>query len=355
MNQLLRFLILFTGPLLVSCMAAPGFKGDNSSHFDGKLFYNKPPMNKTVGDLMRLGWGTLTQAADWPHWIEIEPQLIPSERVWSGVSVTYINHSTFLIQVDGVNILTDPVYSERVSPFTWVGPQRVHAPGVVLEDLPPIDVILISHNHYDHLDETTLRSLLSRQDEPPLLLAGLGNSELLATLGVSDQRDLDWEESAQLGGLEFTFTESRHRSGRGLSDQMKTLWGAFVVKTSKGNIYFAGDTGYSPHLAATGERHGPFALTLLPIGAYEPRWFMKDVHLNPDEAVRAHRELRSEFSIGIHFGAFQLTYEAIDQPLVDLSAALEEHKLPATEFTVLEPGETRNIASVLPGSGNTSR
>lgn len=343
MTLLLRFFILIPGPLLVSCMSAPGFQGDSSPHFDGKQFSNTLPMHKTVRDLLRLGWGTLTQAADWPDWIEIEQQVIPEERVWNGVSVTYINHSTFLIQVDGINILTDPVYSQRVSPFSWAGPKRVHAPGIALEDLPPIDVILISHNHYDHLDEETLQSLLGRQSEPPLLLAGLGNSDLLATLGESNQRDLDWDDSAKLGDLEFIFTECRHRSGRGLSDQMTTLWGSFVIKTSQGNLYFAGDTGYSPHLAQTGERYGPFALALLPIGAYEPRWFMKDVHLNPDEAAMAHGQLRSEFSIGIHFGTFQLTYEAIDQPVIDLSSALEAHKIPATDFTVLAPGETRRL------------
>lgn len=343
MNFFLRRLTLLLLPLLVSCTAAPGFNGDSSSNFDGKQFTNTLPMNKTAGDLLRLGWGTLTQAADWPSWIDLEQQSISNDRVWTGISVTYINHSTFLIQVDGINILTDPVYSQRVSPVSWAGPKRVHAPGVALEDLPPIDVILISHNHYDHLDEETLRSLLSRQKEPPLLLAGLGNSELLGSLGASRQRDLDWEQSAQFDDVSFTFTECRHRSGRGLADQMKTLWGSFVIKSSEGSLYFAGDTGYGPHLAATGEEHGPFAVALLPIGAYEPRWFMKDVHLNPQESVRAHQELRSELSIGIHFGTFQLTYEAIDQPLIDLASALEAHKLTAAEFTVLKPGETRQI------------
>ncbi|WOJ93094.1 MBL fold metallo-hydrolase [Congregibacter variabilis] len=348
MNFFLRLPFLLLLPLLVSCIAAPGFNGDSSSNFDGKQFSNTLPMDKSAGDLLRLGWGTVTQAADWPSWIDIEQQSIPNDRVWTGISVTYINHSTFLIQVDGINILTDPVYSERVSPFTWAGPRRVHAPGVALEDLPPIDVILISHNHYDHLDEETLRSLLSRQKEPPLLLAGLGNRELLRSLGVSRQRDLDWGQSAQLDDVAFTFTECRHRSGRGFADQMKTLWGSFVIKTSQGNLYFAGDTGYGPHLSSTGEQYGPFALALLPIGAYEPRWFMKDVHLNPQEAVMAHQELRSELSIGIHFGTFQLTYEAIDQPLIDLASALEAHKLSAKEFTVLKPGETRRIVRPSP-------
>lgn len=327
----------------MSCTFAPGSQGTTSDHFNGKHFNNRQPMNKSAGDLIKFGWGALTTSADWPDWIDIQQQPVPHQHVNEGVSVTFVNHATFLIQVDGLNILTDPVYSERVSPVQWAGPKRVHAPGVALAELPPIDVILISHNHYDHLDEATLKTLLAQQETPPLLLAGLGNSKLLATLGNSDYRDLDWEQGVNHDGVEFLFTECRHRSGRGLTDQMTTLWGSFVIKTSEGNLYFAGDTGYSPHLKATGDRHGPFALSLLPIGAYEPRWFMKDVHLNPEEAVLAHRDLRSEFSIGIHFGTFQLTYEAIDQPVIDLHKALASHAIPATAFQVMQVGETREL------------
>ena len=355
MYRLLPLLLLSTATLLMSCTSAPGFQGASSDHFDGRKFINREPMDKSAGDMVKLGWGALTRAEEWPHWIDIEQQTVPSERVYEGVSVTFINHATFLVQVDGVNILTDPVFSERVSPFGWVGPRRVHAPGIALEDLPPIDVILISHNHYDHLDKATLGTLLAEQDKPPLLLAGLGNGMLLKTLGASDQRDLDWEDSAHYKDMEFVFTECRHRSGRGLSDQMKTLWGSFVVKTSQGNLYFAGDTGYSPHLQATGDRHGPFALALLPIGAYEPRWFMRDVHLNPEEAVKAHRELRSDFSIGIHFGTFQLTYEARDQPVIDLSVALREQNIPAADFQVMIPGETRTLLPNRTGRGDDRR
>lgn len=345
MNRILPVLALALGPLLMSCTSAPGYDGSSSDHFDGKQFRNREPMNLTAGDMLKVGWGSLTKAEKWPDWIDISQQKVPYRRVDDGLSVTFVNHATFLIQVDGLNILTDPVYSERVSPFQWVGPKRVHDPGIALEDLPPIDVILISHNHYDHLDEDTLKTLLEKQQTPPLLLAGLGNAGLLATLGDSDQRDLDWEQSAERGGVEFLFTECRHRSGRGATDQMKTLWGSFVIKTSRGNLYFAGDTGYGPHLKEAGDRHGPFALSLLPIGAYEPRWFMKDVHLNPGEAVQAHRDLRSEFSVGIHFGTFQLTYEAIDQPLIDLDKALRENGIPDSAFQVMQVGETREIVT----------
>ena len=147
-------ILLSIAPLITSCTVGPSYTGQQSDHFDGKRFVNRQPMDhKTAGDMLRLGWGALSEAAEWPDWVEIEQQKVARERVYHGLSVTFMNHATFLIQVDGLNILTDPVYSERVSPSQLVGPKRVHAPGVRLADLPPIDVILISHNHYDHLDE----------------------------------------------------------------------------------------------------------------------------------------------------------------------------------------------------------
>ncbi len=328
-----------TTGLLASCTGAPSYEGEPSDHFDGDVFINSTPMSKGAGDLLSLGWGSLTKSERWPSWIDIEQKAIAEERVEEGISVTFINHATFLIQVDGLNIITDPVYSMRASPVQFAGPRRVHTPGVAFEDLPHIDVVLISHNHYDHLDAATLKRLLEDQEEEPLILAGLGNGAYFDQLGLTQHADLDWEDSYSFEGVEFIFTECCHRSGRGISDQMKTLWGSFVIKTSQGNLYFAGDTGYDKHFATTGDEHGPFALAMLPIGAYEPRWFMKDVHTNPAEAVQAHRDLRSELSIGMHFGTFQLTYEAIDQPQIDLEEALEDQGVPEEEFLVLEVGE----------------
>jgi L-ascorbate metabolism protein UlaG (beta-lactamase superfamily) len=327
---------------LVSCTGAPHYRGANSDHFNGSQFVNRVPMAKGAGDLLRLGWGAATESEQWPDWVEIEPGSIAEQRVYDGIAVTYINHATFLIQVGGVNILTDPIYSKRASPFQWTGPARVHQPGLDFEQLPPIDVILVSHNHYDHLDEATLRRFAAMDDQP-LVLSGLGNGRLFEQLGLRRYRDLDWEEGYELGGLEFVFAECRHRSGRGVTDQMKTLWGSFVIETPAGNIYFAGDTGYGPHFRDTGERHGPFALALLPIGAYEPRWFMKDVHLNPAEAVQAHQDLGAEFSIGMHFGTFQLTYEAIEQPVIDLERALLAAGVSAAAFVTLPPGGSTTL------------
>jgi L-ascorbate metabolism protein UlaG (beta-lactamase superfamily) len=346
MTKITRGFLLSCSLLLVlSCTAAPNYDGEASTHFDGERFHNRDGADKSAWDLLKFGWGSLFNAASWPDTVAIEPGKVPHARVAQGISVTYINHSTFLIQVDGINILTDPIYAQRASPFQWAGPKRVHQPGVAMADLPPIDVILISHNHYDHLDESTLQELFARQDTPPLILAGLGNGALFSSLGLDNYRDMDWMDSALLGDLEFIFTECMHRSGRGIADQMKTLWGSFVIKTSAGNIYFAGDTGYGPHFAEAGEQLGPFALSLLPIGAYEPRWFMQAVHLNPQDAVQAHQDLRSAQSIGIHYGTFQLTYEAIDQPLIDLQQALLNSNVTAEQFWTLAPGETRTLAA----------
>lgn len=333
---------LLTGLILVAlvgCVAAPEYRGETSSNFDGNVFFNRSPTEKTPIDMMKLGWGTLTKMEPWPSWIEIDPQSVPDSG--TDIAVTFINHSTLLIQVDGLNILTDPIYANRASPFQWAGPKRIHDPGIALEDLPEIDVILISHNHYDHLDEFTLKAITSRQEKAPLILAGLGNGLLFKEFGFSRYLDMDWNDSHTIGEFTFTFTECRHRSGRGISDQMKTLWGSFVIETPSGNIYFAGDTGFDDHFEEAGQQFGEFALALLPIGAYEPRWFMSEIHLNPREAVVAHKKLNARKSVGIHYGTFQLTYEAVDQPAIDLADALEELEVSEDDFWVMNVGETR--------------
>jgi L-ascorbate metabolism protein UlaG (beta-lactamase superfamily) len=177
-----------------------------------------------------------------------------------------------------------------------------------------------------------------------VIVSGLGNAALLADLGYEKAVELDWNASTVVENSTVHFVECQHRSARGLFDQMRTLWGSFVVETSEGNIYFAGDTGYSPHFKEQGERFGSFALSILPIGAYEPRWFMKDIHLNPEEAVQAHMDLNSQQSLGMHFGVFQLTWEPVDQPVIDLNASLEANRIDAERFWALEPGQARVIA-----------
>jgi len=332
--------------LVAGCAPSAGYNGDANPYFDGKHFHNRDNSDKNIFDVLRMVWGGLFEASEWPESVPNPDAASIHERVHEGMRVTYVNHATVLLQVAGLNILTDPVYSERVSPFTFVGPKRVRAAGIALDQLPDIDLVLISHNHYDHLDTDTLSRLQRKQARPPLVVTGLGNRGLLEKIGMTDIIELGWNDTTPVGALNVHFVECKHRSGRGVFDHMRTLWGSFVIETPAGRVYFAGDTGYATHFKEQGEQWGPFELALLPIGAYEPRWFMKDIHLNPEESVLAHRELGSKQSLAIHFGVFQLTYEAIDDPEKDLQRALETYQVAPETFWVLEPGEARDIRPV---------
>ena len=329
--------------IVTGCVQQGATEFPLSEHYDGQHFRNRNGTDKSLFDVFNMLRGSLSDAEDWPESVPNPEHGAVVDAVESGIRATYISHSTVLLQVDGLNILTDPVYSDRASPVSFAGPRRVRAPGITLGELPPIDLILISHNHYDHLDTDTLQAILRQQPSQPVVITGLGNGALIKALGFSDVRELDWDTGADIGGVSIHFVECQHRSGRGLFDQMASLWGSFVLETSAGRIYFAGDSGYSPHFKEQGDKWGPFTLALLPIGAYEPRWFMADIHLNPEEAVKAHKELRSEQSLAIHYGIFQLTYEGIDAPLEDLRAALNQRGLDSAAFWTLEPGQYRTI------------
>ena len=326
-----------------SGLAAPDYKRSVTDHFNGKKFYNRIDSDMGFLDFLKFSLPFAFVKDKWPEWIDAAPKKIPRQRqTGDEISVTYINHATVLIQVDGINIITDPIFSRRTSSLSWIGPKRVRNPGVNFADLPDIDVILISHNHYDHLDIESLKLLHAKnpENQPPLILSGLGNGLLFDDTGFSNFKDLDWDDSVHFRDIEFIFTETRHRSGRGILDQNGTLWGGFVIKSRRGNIYFAGDSGYGPHFKKTYNTHGDFILALLPIGAYEPRWFMKIAHLNPQDAVTAHMDLNTPKSMGLHFGTFQLTYESINQPVIDLKRALKDKQVPESDFIVPEFGET---------------
>jgi L-ascorbate metabolism protein UlaG (beta-lactamase superfamily) len=327
-------------------------KTSRSDHFDGNRFFN-PTLPKSFAPSWR---STLKMAREprsrWPAWVENKGVPRLNETLAAGdVAVTFVNHATFLIQTGGNTILTDPVWSERVSPFLRIGPKRVRKPGVAFEDLPKIDIILLSHNHYDHLDVATLMRL--RERFGPAVFAAAGDARLLAPLGFKDMRELDWWDEIQVNDtLAVTFVPAQHFSARGLFDRQKSLWGGYVIRSRGRRIYFAGDTGYSLHFSDINARLGPPDIAMLGIGAYEPRWFMRPIHMNPAEAVRAHQDLRSRQSIGMHFGTFQLTAEAIDQPQADLKRALSESGIPESEFVTLHEGETRIYPAGPPWSGH---
>jgi L-ascorbate metabolism protein UlaG (beta-lactamase superfamily) len=242
-----------------------------------------------------------------------------------------------LIQAGGLNVLTDPVWSMKVGPFPWLGARRVQLPGVALADLPRIDVVLLSHDHYDHLDVPTLRQLMRR--DAPRILCGLGVERILEIEGITGAEPYDWwQEKEVVPGIRAVFTPCRHFSGRGLGDQDSTLWGSFLLQTPGGSLYFAGDTGYGPHFTEVRARYGAPDCALLPIGCYEPRWFMRPYHMSPEDAVKAHVDLGARQSVGIHFGTFRLGDESYDRPVKDLARALAAHDLSSACFRALSFG-----------------
>lgn len=277
----------------------------------------------------------------WPSSVTNKGTPKLSERLDADdVAITFVNHATFLIQIQGINILTDPIWSKRAGPFGLIGPARARLPGVAFDHLPHIDLVLISHNHYDHLDLDTLKRL--HQTFAPRVLVARGGKKLVESTGMKGVQEMDWWESLQiLTGITVTFAPTQHFSARGLFDRQKCLWGSYMIHDRERRIYFAGDGAYSTHYAEIRKRLGSPDLALLGIGAYEPRFFMKPMHMNPAEAVEAHHDLGSKQSIAMHFGTFQMSCEGIEQPLTDLKAALLKKDVPEECFVALHEGETR--------------
>lgn len=254
--------------------------------------------------------------------------------------LTWIGHSSFLLQFAGRNLITDPHLSARASPFTFAGPKRYTEPAMTYADLPPMDIALISHNHYDHLDEPTVRRLA--REHPQLhFVVPLGVKAWFLKRGIDRVTELDWWDSADIGGLKVHAVPAQHFSGRGAHDGNATLWCGFVVESADQRCYFAGDTGYSPDFADIGQRFAPIDLALIPIGAYAPRWFMQAMHINPDEAVLIHQDIGAKQSVAMHWGTFRLTEEPLDEPPQHLTAALDRAGIARERFWVLEHGETR--------------
>ncbi len=325
--------------LLRSIGGGPGYQGPASDHFDGRYFFNSDaPAGRSFGDFLR--WRRTAHPKSWPVWVENRARpALPAQLEPGQIALTFINHITFLIQAHGLNILTDPVYSERASPLRNRGPKRVRAPGLAFDQLPPIHLVLVSHNHYDHLDLDTLMRIEAAH--APEFVTPLGNKPFLEQHGLRRVRELDWWQSLDVANTTVTLTPAQHWSSRGPGNRNRTLWGGFMARMGTANVLFAGDTGYSKHFKEIRARLGAVDLALLPIGAYEPRWFMRDQHMNPDDAVRAHLDLQAGVSIATHFGCFQLTDEGIDDPVIELEAARREHNVAPGVFQVMETGETR--------------
>ena len=316
---------------------------EQNDHFDGSRFVNPTGMaGQPFAAVPRM---LLERRTPWPARVD-EPPRRPPALDGAAAIVTFIGHSTFLIQTAGATILTDPMYSERAGPLNVFGPRRVRQPAVLFDDLPPITTVLLSHNHYDHCDLRTLRLLAERFD--PVVVTPIGNGALVRSAGIRRLEEIDWWERAKSAALPITLTPAYHFSARTPLDRNRALWGGFMIDTDgdKGRrrIFFAGDTAYGPFFRDIRQHLGPIDLALLPIGAYEPRWFMRVVHMNPAEAVRAHLDLGASESIGMHFGTFQLTTEGIDEPLDALDAARRASNVPLSQFRTLGFGESLRVA-----------
>ena len=316
------------------------YAGASSDHFDGVRFFNpgQPSTDRSLVALLR--WRMGAGRARWPRRVANAPSVKPPARV-DGLRITMVGHATVLIQVAGRNLLVDPVWSERASPLRWAGPKRVNDPGVAFSDLPPIDAVLITHNHYDHLDMATLRRLWSAHR--PRFIAPLGNGPLIAkAVGKVRIETADWGGAISLeDDVRVTIVPAHHWSARTFGDQRMALWCGFVIQSPVGLVYNVGDTAYGdgrifPDIA---KRFGAPDVAILPIGAYEPRWFMKEQHADPDEAVRIMMACGAQQGLGVHWGTFQLTNEARLAPKEALSVALRQHDIPPERFLALEPGD----------------
>jgi L-ascorbate metabolism protein UlaG (beta-lactamase superfamily) len=322
----------------------PLYSGPISDHFDGEHFYN-PPDGRPHGAGSLLKWLLTRRPGRWPKWIAAAPGPVPPERVGDGnIRATFVGHSTVLIQMEGLNILCDPVWSQRASPLSWIGPPRHRAPGILFEHLPTIDLVLQSHDHYDHFDVPTQRRI-GAQWRPDFAVPLGVRARLTANRIARDSQiqEMDWWDSADaFDRIRVTAVPARHFSGRSITDRNKTLWCGYVIESASGTVYFAGDTGYGSHFSAIRERFPEIRLAFLPIGAYRPQWFMGPVHISPQDAVRAHKEVGAATSIAIHFGTFRLADDGAQEPIIELRRALDREKS-AHRFWVLDAGEGRDI------------
>lgn len=317
------------------------YQGPVSDHFDGTRFFDPdgaPP--KSFLDVLR--WRFDHKPAPWPDWAPSPFADTPPPRVeGSTARLSYVGHASWLLQTGGLNILIDPVWSERVSPVSFAGPKRHNDPGIAFDKLPPIDVVLVSHGHYDHLDLATLSGLSAKY--APRMITPLGNDFTMTSHDNAIRAEaFDWGDRVALNErVAVNLVPTRHWTARGVFDRNRALWASFVLETPAGKIYVVCDSGYGDgkHFRRVRDAHGPLDLAILPIGAYEPRWFMQDQHMNPADAVKALADCGAKRALANHHGTFQLTDEAIDAPEQALYAALDAATVPRQRFAVLKPGQ----------------
>ena len=339
------------GAVLAACATTlrghpnPYYQGPPSDHFDGVTFFN-PGGTPLSGFREFLRWQVNRERTPWPdHWPSPLASALPEKRLpEDSLRLTMVGHATLLIQTGGLNILTDPVWSDRASPVGFAGPRRVNAPGIPFASLPPIDLVLLSHNHYDHLDIATLRDLQAAHD--PLVITALGNDTIIEK-DVPGMRCLarDWGDTIAHESVRIHFEPCHHWSARGFRDRAMALWAAFVIESAAGRTYHVGDAGYNDgrDYRRARDKHGGFRCAILPVGAYEPRWFMAAQHQNPAEAVMGMADCNAAHAAGHHWGTFQLTDEGIEAPLTDLAIALGRAGVARDRFRAMRPGEVWDV------------
>jgi N-acyl-phosphatidylethanolamine-hydrolysing phospholipase D len=298
----------------------------------------RPGIDVTLPFFVRRAAGFMRSRRGAPPLVATDAAFLRENATHSTPTVTWIGHATVLVQMDHVTILTDPIWSATASPLAWLGPRRFVPPPLALDALPPIDFVLISHNHYDHLDLPTLRRLAARGTR---FLVPLRVGALLRDAGIEAVEELDWWDTRRYGDIAIHCVPSQHWSGRGLTDGSATLWAGWAVIGPTHRFYFAGDTGYFDGFTEIGRRLGPFGLAAIPIGAYEPGKMMQPVHLNPEEALRAGLEVGAETMLGIHYGTFDLTDEPLDEPPRRFHAAADGAAVDPARLWTLAVGETR--------------
>jgi L-ascorbate metabolism protein UlaG (beta-lactamase superfamily) len=317
-----------------------------TDHCDGVRFFNPHgPSARSFSDLPKWWWERLRGSAKpWPGSLPAGAPVVLPDHVPAGqMTATFIGHATYLLQFAGLTVLTDPIFASRAGPFGLFGPKRVQPPALRLGELPRVDIMLLSHNHYDHLDLPSLRWLV--QHRRPLMVAPLGLGTWLAARGVPGVVELDWWQTHFTpAGDEIVCTPAQHWSSRWPWDRCRTLWGGFLLRTAHGSVWFAGDTGWGRHFADIKSRLGAPDYAVLPIGAYEPRWFMEPVHMNPDESVSAHLALGARRSLAMHHATFCLTDEAYDAPKRDLAISRNRHGVDPSSFLAPSVGETITLS-----------
>ncbi len=368
-----------------SCSTTSPHYDPQKPHHTEKGFKNNYLTGEIGGSFLKWQYDRIVQGLPKPPANDYRFPVDTPDVAWLKVnrtvnSATWIGHATVLVQAGGINILTDPIFSERASPVSFAGPKRKVRPGLDYAQLPHVDVVVISHNHYDHLDRDSVLRLNQQAGGPPLFLVPLGVKAWMNDIGITSVRELDWWENVDASGVLITFVPVQHWSARSVNDRFKTLWGGWVMQTNMKkdamadmksgaerstvpapvastqspaaassqvpySIFFAGDTGYSKDFADIYQRFDRFDLALLPIGAYAPRWFMKNQHVDPEEAVKIHRDLRATQSLAIHWGTFELTDEPLDAPPLALAQELKRAGVPAADFAVLRHGETRKLGN----------